>query len=713
MADIKQINGKFYNFSTSNESFLLTAKELKTLGIRNYYFMLRIDNPRIADIDPFKPNITQQEVNLLMQEAKRNMWYFARECVMLRTDAGIVRFGLHRGLCAAMYCFERHWDHCLTEPRQTWKTTGTIAGPLQWAFQLSRNLKMHFFGKETENTKRNLASLKDDIMLLPEWLQFRRYIAEDGKIKKSRQAAEILENNLLHNKLIIHPKPTSLSHAEGMARGDSGAILYFDEIEHTPFFPDLLSNSAPLFKTASENAALVGSPYCRVMSSTPGNLDTKVGRDSLPIIKSMVPWTEKIYDMTNKEVEEYKSAFRDEYHNSEEKHEREVINAFYIEYQYYQVRKTYSWVQDQYALSGDKQAVRREILMQRLRGSNSSPLDPDVIEALISNCKKSDRDLLIDGKWRFRLYDHGQGYSAGFPKDFDENIPYLVGIDPAGGGGGKNADNFSITIVNPYNLQIAAEFKSPYISGPAAVRMLISLVEDHIPKAVLIPEKNSMGVYLIQMICETSIKQNLYWSESKRQLEDMVEESAEDYELKKLSVEQRKFGHWTGKNRSAMFELLFLHIDQCKQIINTEYLVDDICKLIKTPTGRIEADKGEHDDCVMSYLIAIFTYYTGDNLERFGIIKQENPVLGPIELNRDKKEEENDPLKGFFSTAEVTYEQIAIEDAIRIEQETKMLVDKFSFIHDEVYSKQDNYTNPYDNTVSLPPSFFDLINSNY
>ena len=115
----------------------------------------------------------------------------------------------------------------------------------------------------------------------------------------------------------------------------------------------------------------------------------------------------------------------------------------------------------------------------------------------------------------------------------------------------------------------------------------------------------------------------------------------------------------------------------------------------------------------MSYLIAIFTYYTGDNLERFGIIKQENPVLGPIELNRDKKEEENDPLKGFFSTAEVTYEQIAIEDAIRIEQETKMLVDKFSFIHDEVYSKQDNYTNPYDNTVSLPPSFFDLINSNY
>ena len=47
--------------------------------------------------------------------------------------------------------------------RQTWKTTGIIGGPLQWAFQLSSNLHMQFFGKETANTKRNLGTLKDDI----------------------------------------------------------------------------------------------------------------------------------------------------------------------------------------------------------------------------------------------------------------------------------------------------------------------------------------------------------------------------------------------------------------------------------------------------------------------------------------------------------------------------------------------------------------------
>ena len=101
------------------------------------------------------------------------------------------------------------------------------------------------------------------------WLQFKRFQDPEGKIKKTRQSTEILENKLMHNRLTIHPKPTSLSHAQGMARGASAAILYFDEIEHTPFFDELLSNSAPAFKTAADNARAAGKPFSRVFSTTP------------------------------------------------------------------------------------------------------------------------------------------------------------------------------------------------------------------------------------------------------------------------------------------------------------------------------------------------------------------------------------------------------------------------------------------------------------
>ena len=713
MADIKMINGQYYDFTpTHNESFILTAMELKALGIKNYYFMLRINNPRVADIDPFNPNITTQEVNALMQEYRNNMWFFARTAVRMRTDKGVVPYGLHRGLAAALWCFERSQDFCLNEPRQTWKTTGTIGGPVCWAVQLSKNLNVHFFGKETDNTKRNLAHLKNNIELLPEWLQFRKYLADDGKIKKSRQATEKLENNLLHNAVHIHPKPTSLSHAQGMGRGGSGAILYFDEIEHTPFFGEILSNSAPLYKTASENAAAAGRPHCRILTTTPGNLDTREGRDALPIIQSMIPWTEKIYDMTPQQIAEYKSAFHDEYHNSEEKRTREVVDIFYMEYQYFQVRKTYDWVLDQYKLSGDKMAIRREILLQRLRGSNASPFEPEDIEYLISNMIKSTKELLICGKWLYRLYDHDAGYKFGKPVDFDENIPYLVGIDPASGGGG---DNFSVTIVNPYNLRIAAEFKSPYISGPNAVKMIIELVNNHIPKAVLIPEKNSMGIYLIQMLLETSIRDNLYWSESARQLEEMVEETDEDYELKSMAIKYKKYGTYLSKKvRDAMFELLFQHVDGHKELLNTEYLVDDMCKLIKTSTGKIQADQGEHDDCVMSYLHAIYIYYTGDNLLHFGIDKEAHPIQGAvsstIESDTDEKLMEKNVMSGFFSPEDNSYDSIVMQDAARVEGEIKDLVNSLSFVHDGVYSRiRDNSLMSNEN-VSISPGFFDSIN---
>ena len=711
MSDIREINGKYYDFGTKNKSFLQTAFELKELGIRNYYFMLEIKDPRVSDIDPFKKNITQQEVMALMQELKSNIWYYSRAVARIRSDAGIVNFALHRGLAAAIWCFNKRFDSCLNEPRQTWKTSGTIATICGWAFQLSQNLKMHFFGKESENTKRNLATLKDDIDLLPEWLQFKRYMDVDGKTKKTQQSTEILKNKMFNNELVIHPKPTSKGHAQGMARGASAAILYFDEIEHTPFFDELLSNSAPAFKTAADNARLAGLPFGRIFTTTPGNLDTREGMTAYPIIQSMIPWTEKIYDMTDSEIDEYKSAYRDQYHSDETKEKtREVVDIFYLEYQYYQVRKDYAWVMEQYKLSGDKMAIRREILLQRLRGSSDSPISPEDIEYLISNMRKSDKDLLIDGKWRFRLYDHGATQKVGGEVlPFDPRIPYIVSIDPAGGGGG---DNTAVYVINPYNLRIAAEFKNPYISTPATVKMIINLINNHIPKGVIFPEKNSMGIGILQLLAESSVRENLYWSDTDKQLEKMAEESPEEFQMRAASAEWKKYGVYTSvKTRSMMFEILFRHLGECKQILDTEYLVDDLCKLVRSSTGKISAVKGEHDDCCMAYLIGMYLYYTGDNLELFGINNKEHPILGPIEIDGEGKLNDQDHMGAFFSTENVTFESIMLEDLIRVEGETQYMVEKLSFVHDDVYSKKNNRTDdPLDDSVDINPYFFDMIN---
>ena len=78
MSNIVRIDGKYYDFGTKNESFLLTAAELKTLGIKNWYFMLEVKFPQLGvqDIDPYDPNISREDQGKIHIESKSNLWFW-------------------------------------------------------------------------------------------------------------------------------------------------------------------------------------------------------------------------------------------------------------------------------------------------------------------------------------------------------------------------------------------------------------------------------------------------------------------------------------------------------------------------------------------------------------------------------------------------------------------------------------------------------------
>lgn len=437
-----------------------------------------------------------------------------------------------------------------------------------------------------------------------------------------------------------------------------------------------------------------------------GNLDTREGLTTLPIIKSMITWSEKLYDMTDEEISDYKSTFIDKYNADITKdHNREALDVFYIEYKYYQIRKDDAWVNEQLKKGGDRATVRREILLERLRGSKDSPISPDDIEYLIQNIKQS-TDLIIFNKWRLLVYDHGiKTIPGSIKKIFDEKIPYIIGIDPASGGG---ADNTAITIINPNTLQIAAEFKNPYIVSTDLEELIIELVKKYMPNAVIIPERNSMGVFLIQHLCKSPVRNNLYWSDTNKQLEKMAEEDPDSFDLKLQSNANKKYGTYlTKKIRDAMLELLFKHINECKELLTGQYLVDDICKLVRTSTGRIEAASGEHDDSLFSYLHAIYLYYTGDNLELFGI---DTNIMNPLESKYSHYEDDDYDENGFFSTKDVSYDEICINQIIDHEENTKFLMSKFDFYTDPYYETLRRNKGLVDYETRIPPSFFDLVN---
>ena len=102
---IKRIKNRYYDTGTKNKSFLQVAKDLNKLGIKNYYFMLEIKDYTLVDVDPYSPNLTQDQVSRIMTECTRNIWYYLREICRIQYQGGVgVRFKEYRGYIDKTRC---------------------------------------------------------------------------------------------------------------------------------------------------------------------------------------------------------------------------------------------------------------------------------------------------------------------------------------------------------------------------------------------------------------------------------------------------------------------------------------------------------------------------------------------------------------------------------------------------------------------------------
>ena len=84
------VKGRFYDTGTSNKSFLQVAMDLKTLGVREWYFMLEIKDPSLINVDPFavkegtdEPALTKDQISRITIECVHNIWYYLREVVRI------------------------------------------------------------------------------------------------------------------------------------------------------------------------------------------------------------------------------------------------------------------------------------------------------------------------------------------------------------------------------------------------------------------------------------------------------------------------------------------------------------------------------------------------------------------------------------------------------------------------------------------------------
>lgn len=379
-----------------------------------------------------------------------------------------------------------------------------------------------------------------------------------------------------------------------------------------------------------------------------------------------------------------------------------------MEYSYQQIGLTNEWFKYISKKIGNVITVRREILLQRLRGSSNSPYDRDDIDKIIELAKKPIRMVMLNKYYRLDIYE-----------ELNRGIPYIVGIDCSTG---TNSDSNAMSIINPYTTALVAEFECSYVGEPEFIKVITELVTKYIPRAIICIERNHVGDSIIAFLLQSKIAGRIYFDKFKKLAEDKMEDlSTVESMLKKKAREKTYYGVYTEQHsRDVMFGILADRIKNYKEEFVGQNVTRDISKLVKKG-AKILAQEPWHDDSVMSYLIAMYVYYYGNNLEAFGFSKAD--VIYQDELNSGMVRPEDidlsslpDSVSGFVEaeierSKEPSYDDMLRQTIMREQQKEALLHSKGLVKNALLDNTMQSNTDVYDYEDNQDLSFLDELNN--
>ena len=122
---LARVGNTIIDLGTANKSFLELARDLKRLGIKNWYFMLEVKDPSIIKIDPYQSDangnttLSKDQIVRVLNECTANPWYYLREISRIPDQGGSpIPYKANRGNIAQAWCFLHNLDSWLNLPRR-------------------------------------------------------------------------------------------------------------------------------------------------------------------------------------------------------------------------------------------------------------------------------------------------------------------------------------------------------------------------------------------------------------------------------------------------------------------------------------------------------------------------------------------------------------------------------------------------------------------
>ena len=604
-----QLSGTFNNIpvyvetETTNSSFLELHHYLKAKGIKNNAFMLLLYDPSLAGVDIYDPNLSFDMRRRILLECSRNPWYFFRNVRLPVQGSGGygVRFKLHRGNMAMLYMMILNFNTYTVLPRQMGKTTCVAFWYLYCFNYYTSNSEFMLLNLNHDRSKANLAAIKTYREALPPYMRFDSPISDyTGKKLKVPNSAEMLQHPSNKNKMKTLPSAKNKQLANTLGRGCTQPLQWYDEFAWIVHNQLIYEAATPAFDRASQNAKMNVAPYGITLTTTPGDMTTIEGMYGFQVRNNSIKFDEQFYDFTAEQLHEMIDSNQDSI-------------FVYIEFSYQQLGEGEEYFKrNVQQLQKNWPVIRREVLLEWSNVSDNNPFGKEDLDIIQQYCRPPIRTLLLGPYKQYQLMIY---------KDLDLSHGQIIGVDVSGG---FRRDSSAITIIDAKTTEVGATFNCSFISVDDLAYVIYEIVTKYLPHALVVIEKNGVGIGLVSRLVKSSIKKNLYYSIK----EHVTEERTNGVTLMQQKAKVKVYGVDNTKDvRARMFEILFQRVQYHKDKFIAQIIHDEMAGLTYKQSGgnyRIDHSANTHDDQVISYLLCLYIWYDDPMLtDRFHIHRGE------------------------------------------------------------------------------------------
>lgn len=603
----------YADLSTKNETFLKLAHLYRDeLKVENWKFHLALMQPELSGIDPYDQSLDITTKAKIAYECKYNPWYYFREVARIPQSGPVPsKFLANRGNIALYWSFFNHINFGLLQPRQTGKSVSTdvlmVGLMFIWGFKTTINL----ITKDSKLRDANVERLKEMRELLPDYI--------DMLDPNDADNSEMMTCKRLENRYKTAIARNDKMAADRLGRGLTVPIIQFDEFAYLSRMYESLPVALAGASAARDNARRQNQFFGNIFTTTAGNVTTRDGQFAHRFMTGGAIWSETYFDLPNQAAVEL----------IVEKGTTGKTPLIYGAFNHRQLGRDDMWLyRTLREASSFGEIADRDFFNIWTVGGEGSPLtegqkrilkeamrDPQYIET-------TDDGYVI--RWYIPKHEIPQRMA---------NCKIVMGCDPSELLGADN-DSTGLVAIDTETHEVIFAGRYNETSVAILASFLASLLIKY-ENITWVPERKSTGISLIDMVILILHSKGI--DPFRRIFNRVVDEQnimESEFEIiRTTSMSQRtpqfydRFKRHFGFNtagsgrysRNALYkDSLGNSVDIGGRNMNDKQLIIELLALV-IKNGRIDHNSDEHDDMVVSMLLAHWTCMNGHNLDYYGI----------------------------------------------------------------------------------------------